>query len=173
MNYFCENFNPKQMKNKLIRIALLVFSSLIILGSCKKSEDEETTETSTTREASFKIGTSSYTVTKPYIGIFNDNGTIKNTMKLTATDGSKVEFYFVGSSPSTYPLMSYSNGYYVNASGKQFNSTSGELVVSSYTIDGSTYKASGTFHFKAKAISAPFDSLEITSGVFTNASNEN
>jgi hypothetical protein len=161
------------MKNKLIRIALLVFSGIVLLSSCKKSEEEDKTETSTTREASFKIGAASFSVTKPYLGIFNDNGTIKNTMKLTATDGSKVEFYFIGSSPNTYPLMSYSNGYYVNAAGKQFNSTSGQLIVSSYTIDGTTYKASGTFQFKAKAISAPIDSLEITSGVFTNASNEN
>ncbi len=159
------------MKNKITVLVLLLAATSLAFTSCKKSEDEEE-ETTAAREASFKIGANTFTVNKPYIGIFNDNGTIKNTMTLTATDGSKVEFYFVGSSPATYPLMSFSNGYYKTASGKQYNSTSGELIVSNYTVDGSTYKATGTFHFKAKAIVAPIDSLEITGGVFTNASNE-
>lgn len=158
------------MKKKFLTMMLLMATSSILITACSKSEDETTN--STKRTASFNIGTNSYTVSKPYLGIFNDNGTIKNTMTLNATDGSKVEFYFVGSSPATYPLMSYSNGYYVNAAGKQYNSTSGQLIVSDYTIDGATYKASGTFSFKAKAIVAPIDSIEITVGVFTNASNE-
>lgn len=159
------------MKMK-IRTGLFLLASISMLSlSCKKSDDTKAEE-STTREASFKIGANTYTVAKPYIGVFNDNGTIKNTMTLTASDGSKVEFYFVGSSPATYPLQSFSNGYYKNAAGKQYNSTSGELVIDSYSVDGTTYKASGTFHFKAKAIVSPIDSLEITGGVFTNASNE-
>ena len=65
----------------------------------------------------------------------------------------------------------YSNAYYKNAAGKQYNSTSGELITSAYSTDGVTRKTSGTFHFKAKAIAAPIDSIEITDGVFTNASN--
>ena len=150
---------------------LLLATTTLVFNSCSKSDDDEDPATST-RSASFKIGSNSYSVTKPYIGIFNDNGTIKNTMTLTATDGSKVEFYFVGSSPATYQVSSFSDAYYVNAAGKQYNSTSGQLIVSDYTIDGSTYKATGTFQFKAKAIVAPIDSLEITVGVFTNASNE-
>ena len=160
------------MKKQFFTLMLLVSTSSILFTACKKSDDTAAEETTTARTASFKIGSNSFSVSKPYIGIFNDAGTIKNTMTLTATDGSKVEFYFVGSAPANYPLMSFSNGYYKNAAGKQFNSTSGELSVTSYTIDGSTYKASGTFHFKAKAISAPLDSLEITDGVFTNASNQ-
>ena len=145
---------------------------MLTMPSCKSDEEEKTEEAVAPREASFKVGANALTVTKPTIGVFNDNGTIKNTMTLTATDGSKVEFYFVGSSPATYPLMSFSNGYYKTASGKQYNSVSGELVVSSYSIDGSTYKASGTFHFKAKTFTTPIDSVDITVGVFTNASNE-
>lgn len=154
-----------------LRTGVVLLASISLLAvSCKKSDDTKVEE-STAREASFKIGANTFTVSKPYIGIFDDNGTIKNTMKLTATDGSMVEFYFVGSSPATYQLQSYSDAYYKNAAGKQYNSTSGELVISSYSIDGATYKASGTFHFKAKAIVSPIDSLEITGGVFTNASN--
>lgn len=160
------------MKKSLKTLVLLLASATLVMSSCKKDDDTKTDETSTAREASFKIGANSFSVTKPYIGVFNDNGTIKNTMTLTATDGSKVEFYFVGSAPATYQLMSFSNGYYKNASGKQYNSTSGELIVTSYTVDGSTYKATGTFHFKAKTFTSPIDSLEITGGVFTNASNE-
>lgn len=158
------------MKNKYSLLSIVLLSALIVLlVSCKKSDDDS--DTSGTRSASFKIAGTSYTVTKHYIGIFNDNGTIDNTMTLTATDGSMIEFNFTGSSPATYTLQSYSDAYYKNTAGKQYNSTSGELIVTSYTI-GDFYVATGTFHFKAKAIAAPIDSLEITDGVFTNASNE-
>jgi hypothetical protein len=159
------------MKNKFISMILLLAAIPVLITSCKKSDDEPQTNSST-RSASFVIGANSYSVSKPYIGIFNDNGTIKNTMTLTATDGSKIEFYFVGNTPATYPLMSFSDAYYINAAGKQYNSTSGQLIVSEYKIEGSIYKASGTFQFNATAIVAPIDSIVITSGVFTNASNE-
>ena len=159
------------MKQKLMILLVLTAFGTSVFTSCKKKTDTTTT-TTTERSASFKIGSNSYSVAKPYIGIFNDNGTIKNTMTLTATDGSKIEFNFTGSSPATYQLQSYSNGYYKNAAGKQYNSTSGELIITNYTVTSGTYKATGTFHFKAKAIVAPIDSIEITTGVFTNASNE-
>jgi hypothetical protein len=159
-----------KIKLKNFLVALVVLG--LTVSSCKKSDEEEEDEPSTTREASFKVGSTAFTVTKPTLSIFNDNGVIKNTMKLVPADGSKVEFYYVGSAPATYPLMSFSNGYYKNASGKQYNSISGSLVVSDYKIDGAIYKASGTFSFKAVAIAAPFDTLDINTGVFTNASNE-
>lgn len=156
------------MKIKFLTLLSLFAASSILMTACKKEDDE----TTIARAASFSIGNATYTVSKPYLGVFNDNGTLKNTMTLTATDGSKVEFYFEGSSPATYPLQSFSNGYYINAAGRQYNSTSGELIITDFTIDGAIYKATGTFQFKAKAIVAPIDSLEITLGVFTNASNE-
>jgi len=147
----------------------LLFASLILLSACAKKEDDETPSQ---RSASFKIGSTVFTVEKPYIGIFNNNGTIYNTMTLTAADGSEVELKFTGSTPATYPLQSFSDALYTTSTGKQYNATSGSLTTSSYEIDGAVYKATGTFHFHAKAIAAPIDSLEITEGVFTNASNE-
>lgn len=143
----------------------------IFFTACKKSEDKPDDTVTTVKSASFKIGSSSYTVSNPYLGIFDNSGAINNTMTLTASDGSKIEFNFIGSSPSSYLLHSYSNAYYKNAAGKQYNSTSGELITSAYSTDGVIRKTSGTFHFKAKAIVAPIDSVEITDGVFTNASN--
>lgn len=158
------------MKKIIYLFSSALLSMIIVfLVSCKNNDDDS--DNNGTRSASFKISGTTYTVTKPYIGIFNDNGTIENTMTLTATDGSMIEFNFTGSSPATYTLQSFSDAYYKNAAGKQYNSKSGELLVTSYNID-EFYVATGTFHFWAKAIAAPIDSLEITDGVFTNASNE-
>lgn len=154
---------------------ILLASIIIAFAACKKSDDKSSTpstSTSTTRSASFKIGNNSYTVTKPYLGIFVDNGIVKNTLTLTATDGSAITFQFSGSSPATYTLQSYSDAYYTNAAGKQYNSSSGQLITTAYTTDNNTYKTTGTFHFKAKTFVSPIDSIEITAGVITNASNE-
>ena len=155
-------------------INVILLAGIILFTACKSKEDAvepEETETSTAKSASFKIGGTSYSVSSPKLGIFNDNGSIKNNLKLTATDGSIVEFNFTGNTPATYQLASYSNAYYKNAAGKQYNSTSGQLVVSAYTTSGSTYKMSGNFNFWAKAIATPYDSLHIVDGVVTNASN--
>lgn len=158
-------------------INVLLLAGIILFSACKKKDDspepEEEQPTTSTKSASFKVGGTAYTVNSPYLGIFNDNGTIKNTLTLTATDGSKIEFHFTGSSPATYQLDSYSAGYYKNAAGKQYNSVRGQLVISNYTSSSTTVerKASGTFSFWAKAIATPYDSLEITTGVITNASN--
>lgn len=158
-------------------INAFVLAGIILFSACKKKDDspepEEEQPTTTTKSASFKINGTAYSVTSPYLGIFDDNGTIKNTLTLTATDGSKVEFHFTGSSPATYQLQSFSNGYYKNAAGKQYNSMRGQLVVSSYTSSSSTVekKMSGSFSFWAKAIVSPYDSLQITDGTITNASN--
>lgn len=156
------------MKKQLATMILLLATcSFLVIGCGKDDGDDDDTSVA----ASFVIGSTSYTVTNPTLGIFNDGGTIKNTMTLKAEDGSEIVFHFTGSSPSTYILQSYSDAYYKDAAGKQYNSTSGELIVSSYSTTNSTYKATGTFHFKAKTFTAPIDSLEITAGVFTNASN--
>lgn len=155
-------------------INAILLAGIILFSACKSKEDAiepEETETTTTKSGSFKIGGTTYNATSPSLGIFNNSGSINNNLKVTASDGSKVEFNFVGNSPATYQLASYSNAYYKNAAGKQYNSTSGQLVVTAYTTTGSTYKMSGNFNFWAKAIAAPYDSLHIVDGVVTNASN--
>ncbi|MEI7597443.1 MAG: hypothetical protein WCK02_16970 [Bacteroidota bacterium] len=161
------------MKTKII-ILTFISSILVVTASCKKDDSatNDTANKTTVRSASWKIGSSSFSDSKPYIGIFTSNGNVSNTMTLTAADGSIIEFNFDGTSNATFQLDSYSDAYYKNAAGKQFNSTSGELIVTSYTTTDNTRKATGTFHFKALATQAPYDSLEITTGVFTNASNE-
>jgi hypothetical protein len=154
------------------KLSMMAMMGCLLFTACKKSDDDSESTTTGSRSASFKIGAQSYQVNKPYIGIFNNSGTINNDMSLEATDSSEVEMNFTGDSPSTYPLQSFSDAVYYTPSGKQYNSISGTLVTTSYTVDGATYKASGTFHFTAVAISAPNDTIEITDGVFTNASNE-
>jgi len=153
------------------KLSLLALTGCLLFSACQKSDDDDSTTTGS-RSASFKIGTTTYSVNKPYIGIFNNNGTVFNNMSLEATDSSEVELKFEGSSPSTYPLQSFSDALYTTAAGKQYNAISGTLVTTSYTVDGATYKSSGTFHFTAVAITAPMDTIEITDGIFTNASNE-
>ena len=145
-------------------------SMLLVLASCSKKNDDDSSPAQ--RSASYKVNGSNFTVTKPYLGIFNNNGTIYNTLTLTATDGSEVELKFTGNTPSTYTLQSFSDALFTTAAGKQYNATSGSMTTSSYVIDNAVYKSTGTFHFKAKAIIAPLDSVEITDGIFTNASNE-
>lgn len=159
------------MKKQFAAMILLFTAFSFLVFACTKVDDDSDNDNGT-RSASFKIGSTTTNVLKPYLGIFNDNGTIKNTMTLTAEDGSKIVFNFTGNSSGTYSLQSYSDAHYKDKDGKQYNPTSGELIVSSYSITDNTYKASGTFHFKAAAISTPIDSLEIIDGVFTNASNE-
>jgi hypothetical protein len=152
-------------------------AGIILFSACKKKDDspepEEETPVATTKSASFKIGGTSYTSTNPSLGIFINGNVVNNTLGLTGNDGSKIEFHFQGTSPATYQLESYSNGYYKNAAGKQYNSVRGQLIITNYTSSSSTVekKASGTFSFWAKAIVSPYDSLQITDGVITNASN--
>lgn len=156
-------------------INVILLAGIILFSACKsKTEDTLEPETETTTAAksgSFKVGGTTYNASSPSLGIFNNNGSINNNLKVIASDGSKVEFNFTGNAPATYQLASYSNGYYKNAAGKQYNSTSGQLVVTAYTTTGSSYKMSGNFSFWAKAIAAPYDSLHIVDGVVTNASN--
>jgi hypothetical protein len=158
-------------------INALLLAGIILFTACKKKDDspepEEETPVATTKSASFKIGGTSYTATNPRLSIFDNNGTINNYLSFTANDGSKIEFGFQGTSPATYQLQSYSNGYYKNAAGKQYNSVRGQLIITSYSSSSSTVekKATGTFSFWAKAIVSPYDSLQITDGVITNASN--
>lgn len=155
--------------SKLLKPGLFILTILILAGGCKKKEDDEET---TTRSGSFIAGGTAMAVAKPYLGIFNDNGTIENTLTMTAATGAELEFNFEGSTPQVYPLQSFSDANYTDITGKQYNSFTGQLVVSSYTIDGAVYKASGTFSFSAKNIASPFDTIQITGGLFTNASNE-
>lgn len=158
-------------------INAFVLAGIILFSACKKKDDspepEEEQPVATAKSASFKIGGTSYTSTNPRLGIFINNNVVNNTLSLTANDGSKIEFNFQGTSPATYQLASYSNGYYKNAAGKQYNSVRGQLIITNYTSSSSTVekKASGTFSFWAKAIVSPYDSLQITDGVITNASN--
>jgi len=158
-------------------ITAFVLAGIILFSACKKKDDspepEEEQPTTTTKSASFKIGNTAYTSTNPALAIFDNNGTINNYLTLTANDGSKIEFGFQGTSPATYQLQSYSNAYYKNAAGKQYNSVRGQLIITNYTSSSSTVskKATGTFSFWAKAIVSPYDSLQITDGVITNASN--
>ncbi len=158
-------------------INALVLAGIILFSACKKKDDspepEEEQPTTTTKSASFKIGSTAYTSTNPSLGIFINNNVVNNTLGFTATDGSKVEFHFQGTSPATYQLQSYSNGYYKNAAGKQYNSVRGQLIITNYVSSSTTVekKATGTFSFWAKAIVSPYDSLQITDGIITNASN--
>jgi hypothetical protein len=156
------------------KITLILAAGIILFTACKKNTDDEVepTEPETeTESGSFKVGGTTFTDSNPYLGIFNNNGSINNTLRVTGSNGAKVEFHFTGSSPATYTLASYSAGYYTNSAGKQYNSTRGQLVVTAYSTSGTTRKVTGTFNFWAKAIVTPYDSVEVTSGVLTNVSN--
>lgn len=158
-------------------INAFVLAGIILFSACKKKDDspepEEEQPTTATKSASFKIGGTAYTSTNPSLGIFINNNVVNNTLSLTGNDGSKIQFSFQGTSPATYQLQSFSNGYYKDAAGKQYNSVRGQLIITSYSSSSSTVekKASGTFSFWAKAIVSPYDSLQITDGIITNASN--
>jgi len=153
------------MKNLL----LITLGLLVSLSSCKKTEEE--VKPTTTREASFKIGGVEYKDTRPYLSIFDNNGIINNTLFIEASDGSKIDLKFKGTSPTTYTLTSYYDGVYTNANGKKYNPFTGQLVVSSYTTKDFNVM-SGTFSFKAKAVSSPYDTIQVTNGIITNASSE-
>ena len=153
----------------VIRIGLCFFMLLLIF-SCKKVHEE--TIVKNERMASFKIEANSFKSNNPYLGIFDDNGIISNTLVLDNTDGSQIEINFTGVTSGAHNLESGSDAFYKDSEGHIFNGVNGQLVISSYIIEGNIYKSSGIFHFKAKMSTAPFDSLEITDGSFTNASNE-
>lgn len=150
---------------------LLYFSLLtIIFLGCKKAED--TPEETIIGKASFRIENKTYKTTPPYLSVVNDNGTVLNTLVLDVTDGSEIEINFSGSSPALFSIPVHCTAFYRNSDGIIYNSTDGQLLISDYTLNGNVYRASGNFHFKARVYNIPNDSLEITDGIFTNASNE-
>lgn len=158
------------MKNNLIKTVLFLGISSIIFSSCGKSIDKNT-EQETEKVASFNIEGKNYSATSYYLTVVNNGGTITNSLKINANNGSKVEINFKGSDMTTFPLKNNTDAVYISPTGKKYYSTSGSLVITSYFKELSTYTAMGTFNFLAKCIDAPGDIIEISSGQFINASN--
>ena len=155
------------MKTNTLNAILL--AGLLIFSSCSKSEDDGD-ETFDYGKASFMLNGNKIEDTKPYIGIFVDNGTNDNRLTITGADSSKTEVEWKSNGPITKTLDSFYDANYETAAGKSYYATSGELVITDYhTFDGIVY-ATGTFHFTAMA-SAGIDSVVITSGVITAATN--
>jgi hypothetical protein len=140
---------------------------LIGISSCKHDDDPPIDHTA--GSASFKIGTTTYSAPDPHLLAQEKDDTIKNTLTINATDGSKIIFHFLGDSTGTYSLDKDSAANFTNVAGRKYSATSGELIISSYSAAGSNSAASGSFHFKAKSYVYLQDSLEITNGIFSDA----
>lgn len=152
-------------------VLLVCATAIFFLNACSQSEDEPTKDTSDDRSATFKVNGVKKSVTKPYNGIFNNNGVINNSVSLTAGDKSKITFSFKGKTPAAYPLKEYPDAVYTDSAGQNYNAYIGTLNVTEYTVND-YYTFSGTFNFVAKSISNPNDSVVITEGVITNCSNK-
>ena len=154
------------------RMRILLFYSLfaLLFFGCKKTEDSP--EDPVIGKASFRIENTTYKTAPPYLGVVNDNGTLLNTLVMDVADGTEIEINFSGNSPASLSIPADCNAYYRNSEGVIYSSVNGQLLISEYTSNGNIYRASGNFHFKAKISSSPNDSLEITDGIFVNASNE-
>lgn len=151
-------------------VVLLLACTALTFTSCKKDEEEEEEPATTGDIASWTKDGTSVTATTTYVGIFNDNGTVKNTLTLTAPDDSEVTLRFNGTAPTQISLTSLSDAYWSNPSGTQHRAISGTLNVTEYSESGSTHTCSGTFSFTGVS-SANNDTVQITSGSFTDADN--
>lgn len=158
------------MKNNILSIPFLLAVCAISVVSCSKATDAKT-DSETEKSASFKIMTRSITVLNPTLTYTTAGGVTNNTIKLSATNGSRVEINFAGTSFGTFPMLANSNARYFDSTGKEYHSVNGQLALSTYVVDGSTHITSGSFYFRAKAITAPIDSFQISYGKFSNASN--
>lgn len=156
------------MKTKTNTIYAVLCAGLMLLASCAKTEDDPANTTFDYGTASFMLNGVKVEDTKPYIGIFVDNGTNDNYLTITGADGSETEIEWKSNTTITKSLDSYSDAHYKDGAGKSYYATSGELIITDYhTTDGIVY-ATGTFHFNATASSGS-DSLVITSGVIMKA----
>lgn len=148
---------------------------MIFIGACKvsvNSDDSPDPAPAVERSASYKVGATAVTVSKPYDGIFDNNGVVTNAVTLAGSDGSQITFSFQGTSAATYQLKGYPDAVYTNAAGAKFNATSGTLVITSYKVSGASYRFSGTFSFVGKAITNDQTQIAISNGVITNCSND-
>jgi hypothetical protein len=162
----------KTIKLKSIFIISL-FALILFTGACKVSVDvNKPDDQSPPRSASYWVGNTNVTVSKPFDGIFNNNGTINNLVQLVGKDGSEIDFSFIGTSPATYQLKGYPDAVYTSPTGAKYNATSGTLVITSYKVDGNSNTLSGTFSFIAKSITNDQNTVTITNGIITNCSDE-
>ena len=152
-----------------MKLYLVLIALLLILG-CKK--DESIPEASVVGKGSFRIENHTINTKEPYIGVFTDNGIVNNTLVLDITDGSQIEIHFPGVSPATFNLDSSHYAHYRDQNGKFYYASHGQVLISSYSVDGNKYLANGNFYFTANAMYDPYDVVDITDGSFTNASNQ-
>jgi hypothetical protein len=160
--------------NYLLLRIFLVLTCSAALGACVQlGETTGPDDISGPRTASFKAAGKSYSFDKPYMSIFDDNGDIFNWVTLEANDGSKLELKWTGDTPGTYQLKGFSSGSWTSPTGEQFNPTSGQLVITSYSSDPNVVLkvATGTFSFVGESIDNSTHTVSITDGVLTNASN--
>ncbi|MEO8148201.1 MAG: DUF6252 family protein [Bacteroidia bacterium] len=157
------------MKTNILNAIIL--SGLLIFTSCSKSEDGTNDTKFDYGSASFKLNGNTISDAKPYIGIFVDNGTNDNVLTITGADSSETELEWKSNTTITKTLDSFSDAHYINAAGKSYYATSGELSITDYHTgsDGIVY-ATGTFHFNAMASSGS-DSVVISAGIIAKATN--
>lgn len=160
------------MKNIVTPVfVILILSLTAFFTSCSGGDEAESTPQNTERSATYTVNGTQTTVEKPYNGIFNNNGEINNTVTLTAKDGSKIKFIFIGKTTATYQLVAYPDAVYTNPTGQNYNAVRGQLNVTNYKIVDGIYTFSGNFNFVAKNITNANDSVVVTTGIITNCSN--
>lgn len=165
--------NLKYMKNIITPIfTVFVISLTALFTSCSGGDEADNTPQTTERSASYTVNGTATTVEKPYDGIFVNNGEVNNTVSLTAKDGSKIKFIFIGKTTATYQLVAYPDAVYTNSAGQNYNAVRGQLNVTNYKIVDGIYTFSGNFNFVAKNITNANDSVVVTNGIITNCSNK-
>lgn len=158
------------MKNHLLASLFFLIVGAFYISSCGKTYDY-LTDTEITKSGGFKVGSRTFDVPNPTMTFTTVGDVTNNTVHLVASNGSKIEVGFPGTSLGSFPLTSANEVYYYDSTGKKYQAVNGLLTISYYLLDGDTHYAAGAFYFRARALTAPIDSFQITGGKFVNASN--